>query len=71
MDITSDVEVLENMLRQDGLSDSTAFRTVQDTPKHTPSSSVESDSAQQVCQEMENIITDLDDDQNQGITLQI
>lgn len=68
MDIASDVEVLENMLRQDGLSGKGAPFA---EPAPNPSPNSTEASAQQVCREMENIMKDLEDDQDQGITLQL
>jgi len=71
MDITSDVEVLENMLRQDGLSGTMTFGNTSTAAKSSPNTGAAAASAQQAAQELENIMKDLEDDQDQGITLQL
>lgn len=71
MDITSDVEVLENMLRQDGLSGNGTPFSGTTAPKPSPKAAAAAASAQQAAQELESIMKDLDDEQDQGITLQL
>jgi 5-bromo-4-chloroindolyl phosphate hydrolysis protein len=67
MDITSDVEVLENMLRQDGLSGDRIFGSTEPFIPNT----THTDPTEGTRQAMENLIRDLNDDDDRGITLQI
>ena len=69
LDITSDVEVLENMLRKDGLSDSMPFSAASMEKQ-------EDFSPQQAYLDLQKVAGELDkitknDDQDQGITLSL
>lgn len=68
LDITSDVEVLENMLRQDGLSGGMTMTTAPEKTKETSAQQAYLD-LQKVADELEDVVNDDDDDQ--GITLSI